>query len=168
MKRSDVVNWALLLASLVVAVLVLLSPEAHSFISSLHEFGYFGAVLGGVFYTSGLTNPVAIVVLLMLSESLNPVLFVLSAALGAAVADTVMLAVFEAQVHPSVKFLKAHKTLSKYSTVIGFAVLALPLPDEIAVSLLGVNREDVTRFFPIAFFAKVAAMAALYLTGIIV
>ena len=147
-------NPVTLAISILAAVLILVNPTTAELIQSSGEYGYIGAFVVGVFYTSGLTAPIALATLYLMGKTLDPFLLSVIAALGALVSDTLMLQAMIGGVQIDDKFLKRHPLISKYVRVFGFLLFALPLPDEVPISLLGITRTDVKKVVPFIYLAK--------------
>ena len=101
----------------------------------------FGAFIIGVFYTSVLTTGPATAGLAELMSVNSPVVVALLGAGGAVVGDALLL-FLERGVEkdiPMPKFL-SNPAFRVLGPLIGFLVIASPLPDEIGLAMMGVSR----------------------------
>lgn len=173
-------NSTLLVASIVTIFFLADTDIAHALISRVGTYGYLGAAITGVFFVSTFTVAPASLVLFHLAQEFNPVLIAASAGLGALLGDLLIFrflrdGVFE-ELRPLVSgFGESHLgTLFRtpyfawLMPVIGAAIIASPLPDEIGIGLLGLSRMKLWQFALLAFalnalgiFAIVTVAAAL-------
>ncbi len=156
-------NTFMLVLSIVVLVLVLQSAQVRDWLDGLYQYGYIGAFVAGIFFVSTFTVAPAGVVLFSLGAHLHPILLAFTAGIGAVVGDYLILRFFKDKVYEEVRPLFARfrgsyiegifKTpyFAWLIPVIGAAVIASPLPDEIGVGLLGSSKLPTWQFVVLTF-----------------
>ncbi len=157
-------NLTFLCVSLLFAFLLVRDPGVHSLLLHMGQLGYLGAFLGGVFFVSTFTIAPATVILLILAETLSPIMLAVVAGTGAVVGDlTIFQFIRSKTLFDEVKNLFAyfggekihHLVHTKYFSwtlpVIGALIIASPLPDELGVSLMGISRLSTRKFILLSF-----------------
>lgn len=108
------------------------------------------AVLSGIFYTSFLTAPLAVVLFVILANTLNIYLITLFGGVGSVIGDLLILKFFRS-IFRSFSFLKhlgTFKSIRKIlkslhldiiGMVLGMIIIASPFPDELGLVLLGAS-----------------------------
>ncbi len=152
------------------AIWLYLTGTLENAILLLNNYGYAGAFLSGLFLTSGFTTPFAIAVFLSFRATLNLFAVAFLGAFGATLMDYFLFSstkkiVRQTRVTASAHVFKFKKFPSFVTAIIGGVVLASPLPDEIAVSLVGVAQLDAKTFVVLAFFFKFLGILAIVLVG---
>ncbi len=127
------------------------------------EWGYFGAVLAGIFSVITFTVTPAFVVIYYLSEKLNLLELCLLAGFGSVIGDFIIFSFFKDKVFVELKpivdklakkpFL--HIFQSPYFTwltpMIGALIIASPLPDELGITLLSASKLKKWHFIILSF-----------------
>ena len=157
-------NSTFLFFSLCLAFFILRNEELHSFLLHLGTLGYLGAFLAGMLFVSTFTVATGAIILLVLAESLSPIEIGIIAGLGAVVGDFIIFRFVKDDLAREIrdiynKFDGGHhlkKVLhTKYFSwtfpVLGAAIIASPLPDEIGVSLMGISKMSTVKFLCISF-----------------
>ncbi len=151
------------IASVIVALVLVRLPAFHAMMTALGSFGYLGAFLGGMTFVSIFTAAPGAAVLMTLRESLNPLLLAVVAGLGGMIGDYLIMSFIKHEAKNEIQsFPKKQGILtvvrcirhSKYRllvAIIGAIVVASPLPDEIGLSLMGISRIKGPWFFFITF-----------------
>jgi uncharacterized membrane protein YdjX (TVP38/TMEM64 family) len=132
------------------------NPKFHLFVVSL---GFLGTFLTGILFTYGFTAAPATAIFLILAKEQNIMLTGLVGGLGALLGDLLIFNFIRHSFKDEVKKLYRekiivytnHKTpsfLKRYllSVVAGF-IIASPLPDEIAVTMLAASKSVSTKAF---------------------
>jgi hypothetical protein len=162
------------LAGLLAAALLYLSGAAHALVSSFAGLGYFGALLAGFFFSSGLTTPTALLVLAELSLQHPPGLVALLAAFGATVADFWLFRLFKAASPDTLRLTRAvtrrlrrsrNSLLYRATPLLAGLVMASPLPDELALALYGVEDYEERGFLVFTFLFKLLGVLAVSLAA---
>jgi len=163
-KHRKYKNLTFFIISLALAFFILRNETIHSYLLHLGNFGYFGAFLAGILFVSTFTVATGAIILLVLAETLSPIEIGLVAGFGAVVGDFIIFRFVQDDLANEIKgiynlFDRKHhfkKVLhSKYFSwtlpVIGAAIIASPLPDEIGVSLMGISKMKTYKFLLISF-----------------
>lgn len=170
-------NLILLILGVIAALILIQIPGFHELLLKLGNFGYLGAFIAGMLFTSTFTLTIGAVILLNLAGSLPFFPLVVISALGAVLCDFLIFKFVKNGVNEEIKPLyqeveklekKAHlkKILhTKYFAwtlpVLGALVIVSPLPDELGVSLLGISEIKILRFILISFCSHGVGMTLL-------
>lgn len=142
--------------SLLLAFFILFVPPLHQAIVALANAGYIGAFIAGIFIVSVFTAAPAVVVLLVLAQSLPILPLAIVAGLGAVIGDILILLTLRQGIENSKSYFpkefgleKIVQTLrhTKYRfllTLLGAVLIASPLPDELGLACMGLT--DVSPF----------------------
>lgn len=111
------------------------------------------AFLGGVLYTSFFTAPIALALLIVLAQVVDPLLVAGVAGAGSVLGDLTMIKFFRFIFNQFKVLTHDHKWVSEkignllhtlrlnpLAYVVGALIIALPLPDEIGLLLIGASR----------------------------
>lgn len=122
----------------------------HNLIGNVLPFRFIAEILAGVFYTSFLTSPLSLGMLVVLGESNNPVITAMLAGLGAILGDLLIIKIFRDRLSSDFKFLSKRigqgtNFLKRFHLdfiipFIGAIIVASPLPDELGLIMLGVSK----------------------------
>lgn len=165
-------NLLFLVFSIIVAFVFSQQPFFRDVILSLGGFGYLGAFLGGLLFSSSFTIFFSLAVLTAISQELSPVIVSLVAGFGAVLGDIVFLRFFKDEIVKDLEPIyeqlggnHLHKILhTKYFSwtlpVLGAAIIASPLPDEIGVSLLGLGKLSPRKFLAVSYFLNTLGILA--------
>lgn len=173
MKRFDNIkqnwkNWsykntAFLLLSLLIFYLIADTEFANNTINKIGSFGYFGALITGVLFVSTFTVAPAVAILYHLAQILNPWGIAVMAGLGAMIGDYIIFKFIRDQIFDELKplFDKFGGTLIKklfftpyfswLVPILGAAVIASPIPDEVGVSMMSISKIKSWQFILITF-----------------
>ncbi|MFO0703374.1 MAG: hypothetical protein U0525_01465 [Patescibacteria group bacterium] len=157
-------NLSLFGFSIVFGLILLKAPGFRDVVLHLGTLGYVGAFIGGVLFISTFTVTPGTALLLLLSESLNPIEIGIIAGLGAVIGD---LTIFQfirnkaliSEIKHFFKYFEGdkitHLVHTKYFSwslpVLGALIIASPLPDEMGVSLLGISKMKTYQFILLSF-----------------
>ena len=160
-------NTALLLFGLAAFLYLVQLPAVDDFLRNLGELGYIGAFIAGLFFVSTFTAAPAGVVLYHLAGNLHPVEVSLLAGLGAMFGDYLIFrfmkdGVFD-ELRPLLGGVSRHYLRPLLRTplfawilpVLGAAMIASPLPDEIGVGILGLSKIRRWQFLVVTFLLNV-------------
>lgn len=169
-------NIALLVISLLSAFVISRLPFFGEIIKTIGSLGLFGAFLSGMLFASTFTVATGGLLLIHLSNTLNPMALIFFGALGAVSADVLIFYFVKdnvsAEVTPIYEKFLAHHHLKKILhtryfswtlPVLGAIIIASPLPDELGVSLMGISAMTLGRFALISFFSHTIGMVSLVL-----
>lgn len=156
-------NLVLLFCGLLLAVIVLRYGQTDLLTEAFGRLGYGGVFVAGLFFVSTFTVAPAAAVLFEFAQNLTPLLVALFGGLGAAVGDYIAYRFIRekifAELNPILKTLHLYRQVdllhSKYFTwlapVIGLAIIASPLPDELGLTLLGLKKIKPASFLLMTF-----------------
>lgn len=163
-QRWEYKHTTLLIVALIIFVLMLDTALMAAVFDGMTRLGYLGALLAGVLFVSLFTAAPAVVMLIALSESLNPVVIALIAGTGAMLGDYLILRFAEDKVAYELKpialrlgipqaigWLQGRRATTWLVKLTGAFVIASPLPDELGVGLLGVGTASKTEFLALCF-----------------
>lgn len=151
-------------------------PYFNNIIQSITQLGYCGAILSGMLFASTFTVATGGLLLIHLSNTLNPLTLIFFGALGAVSADVLIFYFVKDSVCAEVtpiyeKFLTHHHLKKILHTryfswtlpVLGALIIASPLPDELGVSLMGISTMTTTKFALVSFLSHTLGMISLVL-----
>lgn len=156
-------NLTLLIISLVVTFFLLTNGYLDQLTSKLGNLGYLGVFIAGFLFVSTFTIAPAAAILFEFSKSLDPYLVAGIGGAGAAIGDYFAYIFIRdrlfAELNPVLKMFHLYRRVdilhTKYfawlAPVVGAAIVASPLPDEIGLSLLGLKKITFGRFIALAF-----------------
>lgn len=156
-------NLSLFVISLFVAFILSQYEPFHNFLLSLGNFGYLGAFIAGILFVSTFTVSTGAVILLVLAEKLSAVEIGIVAGLGAVVGDLTIFRFIKdnllKEISPIFNALGGKHMMTVLHTkyfswtfpVFGAIIIALPLPDELGVSLMGIAKMKTYRFVILSF-----------------
>jgi len=162
-KRYKYKNLTFLSISFLVAFFFFENETIHSFLLHLGALEYLGAFLAGIMFTSTFTVALSMVILLILAENLNPIHIGIIAGVGAVLGDLLIFRFVRDNLYNEIKdvynnFGGNHlrrvlhtKYFSWTLPVIGAALIASPLPDEIGISLMGIAKMKTYQFVILSF-----------------
>ena len=174
-------NFTYLLISFVIAFFLFKSETFHIFLFNLSNLGYIGAFIAGLLFVSTFSVAAGTVILLILAEKLSPIEIGIIAGMGAVVGDlTIFHFVRSRGLVDEIKhFFKyfggdkiSHLLHSKYFSwtlpVIGAAIIASPLPDELGVSLMGISKMKTYQFLITSFLLNAVGIFLIIIMSLIV
>src|SRR5258706_14842549 len=142
--RHHYKGFVLFIGGLLFAIVLSRSTFLQPFILHLGAYGYLGAFIAGVLFTSTVTMPTAVVILIALAHYLSAIEISLIAGLGATLGNYVIFLFINQKItrhirryYKNKKGHKHHKALSPYAhffiPFLGILILASPFPDEIGI-----------------------------------
>jgi hypothetical protein len=154
--RKNYSAIVLFTCGIILAILILQTSSVKNFALELMELPGIGQILLGFLYTTAFTAPVATVLIINIAESINPVWLATLGGIGAMLYDLAIFAFVKNQTqhgwfqHWRGKFL-SRPVISWCLAILGAAVIASPLPDELGSGLLGLSRLPQKYFIPMSF-----------------
>lgn len=167
-------NLVFIFLSTALAVYILITPETKNIIEHSGNMGYLGAFIAGLFFSSLFTTPIATATLILLGKALDPFLIALIGATGAMLADFVIfrtvrksidnlsqemaeLKIFIERnnpVHLNPKNRILHRLSIHAAPILAGFIIASPLPDEIAIGILGAVHYDKKKILLLSYAAN--------------
>jgi hypothetical protein len=163
-------NTGLLLLSLGVFLYFADSPTIREIIAKIGDLGYLGAFVTGIFFVSIFTVAPASVVLFNLADKLNPIEIALIAGAGSVVGDYLILRFLKDKVFSELQplfkqfrgsfFGKLFRTpyFAWSLPLVGAALIASPIPDEVGIGILGLSKLKLWQFLVVTFLLDVAGI----------
>ncbi|MBU4217153.1 hypothetical protein L6270_04980 [Candidatus Parcubacteria bacterium] len=157
-------NTFFLVLSLIILYFAADSVLMKEVVGKLGEWGYFGALIAGVFFVSTFTVVPSALVVYYLAQTLNPWEVAVFAGLGAVIGDALIFSFlrdgFFDEIKPLFSFFKRPLFLRVYNSqyfiwlmpIIGAVIIASPFPDEIGISLMGLSKIKRWQFVVVSFF----------------
>ncbi|MBI4435697.1 hypothetical protein HY630_03430 [Candidatus Uhrbacteria bacterium] len=156
----------LFVLSIAVAVLLLVTPSVERVLTSSMEIEVLASFVAGIFFTSVVTTPAAIITLAEIGAANSPWLVALVGGLGAVVGDLVLFRFIKSHVNKDIEqFLKTRRLRTIFSLsrlrsftwllpFVGGLIIASPLPDELGVTFLGVTKLPTRIFVLISYISN--------------
>lgn len=166
-------NTILLLLSFVLLYLIADAQFVKQFLMRVGDWGYFGALLSGIFFVSTFTAAPSIMVIYYLAQTLNPFEVAVFAGIGAMIGDVLIFNFlrdgFFDEIKPLFSFFKKPLFVRLFNSayfawllpIMGALIIASPFPDEIGISLMGLSRIKRWQFIIVSFFLNSAGLLAI-------
>lgn len=181
MRRSTVVHIIkdslLIFCSIGVALFFLLTPVVEKLLTSTREIEWFVTFIAGIFFTSVLTVPAAIVVLGELGATMSPWTVAAIGALGAVCGDFILFRFIKSHFNRDIEEFVKHRRfrlLFSFTRLrsfrwllpfLGGLIMASPLPDELGVTLLGVAKLPTKIFMVVSYVSNFIGILLVALIG---
>src|SRR3989344_4159265 len=135
--------------SLSIAWYLVKSGLLNNWVVTILPLRFIAEFLAGMFYTSFLTSPISMAMIVVLAENNNPIILALLAGMGAVVGDLVIIKFFKEKLSKDVSLITRELQLKKINNflikwklefitpLIGAIIIASPLPDELGLMMLG-------------------------------
>lgn len=160
-------NLTIFAIGIITAIILSKFEAFHTFLLNLNGLGYFGAFLAGIMFVSVFTVALSAVILLVLAEELSPLALALTAGLGSAVGDLLILHFIKdnltreiapiyylvggSRINRMFKAIIDTKYFSWLVPIVGAIIIASPFPDEVGVTLLGLSKIKTHQFVLISY-----------------
>lgn len=169
-------NLGIVILSIFIAVLISKSSALEIFLTDIGEKRLIGSFLAGVLFTSVFSVAPASVVLGELAQANSLWLIALTGALGAMAGDYLIFRfICDRLTEDMLSLLQQRKRRLKkilrlpsarwVLAIVGFLVVASPLPDELGIALLGFAKTRHRVFFLISFVANFLGILAIGLAA---
>ncbi len=168
-------NTALLVASIVFFVYLFNLSFIKALIENLGSLGYLGAFLAGMFFVSIFTVAPATLILFYLSENIGIMETSILAGLGGVLGDFIIIkslkeGIFE-ELQPLFEKFAGERMIHLFKTpyfgqlslILGFLIIASPLPNEAGLALIGFKRIKTKKILILTFLLNVLGVASIIL-----
>lgn len=140
----------------VLALATLLFPASRLALERFSQAGPIAHVVNGALYTSGLTTPLATVLIAESAQNAEPFSLAILGAFGALGYDLVLFRFIRASTEqPFFHRLRQRffgtPAISWSFAALGALIIASPIPDELGVGLLGLSNIRRVYFLPVSF-----------------
>ncbi len=144
--------------SIAFALILLKTQVLQYTLTSTKEMEILGSFMGGMFFTSLFTTAPAMMALGEIAQAFSPIATALIGALGAVMVDTLIFLFFRDRLSDHMveltkkkgkkeKIKHAFKAHFKWLPfIVGGLIIASPLPDELAIGLMGFSKMDLKPF----------------------
>lgn len=162
-KNYKYKNLTLFIISIFYAFFLSQHKTFHDFLVGLSQFEYFAAFLAGIFYVSTFTMPTGIVMLLIVTENLNPLVVALIAGLGTITGDLIIFHAVKKHISHELiplyyyfggKHLDVllHTKYFRWSLPLFTTLLLIsPIPDELTVGIIGFSKMKTSKFLFVSY-----------------
>ncbi len=163
----------LFIVSLCVAIWIIQSGFAHFLLKESKAVWFLPEIIAGAFYTSFLTSPIALAMLIELAQDKNPLIVSLLGGAGAALGDLLLVMFLRQEIKTdlkqSIRHLKLEKMRQSFKKwhlgfvlpVMGAIIVASPLPDELGLMLWGVSNLKYPQLIILSYFLNTIGIMAI-------
>lgn len=172
-RRWQFKNTTLLIISLILFFYFAETAFVQSLLRGAGYLGYLGAFLAGLFFVSTFTVAPAAAVLFKLADTYHPVEVALLAGAGAMLGDYLIYRYMRDKVFdelvPVFQRMGGKYLVDLFKTpffawlvpFVGAAIIALPIPDELGISMLGLSKLKQWQFLLLTFTLNAAGILAI-------
>jgi len=174
-------NIAILVISIILAIIILRSEVFHGYLLHLGKFEYVGAFVAGFFFVSTFTIVPTTIVLFILAETLPVWSIALIAGIGAMLGDLTIfqffrnnntdkeiLSLFNKMGGKNILHLLHTKHLRWTMLFVGALIIISPLPDELGVSLMGISKLKTRYFLALSYILNTMGIYLLLSAAILI
>lgn len=156
-----------------VAIIFSQVDSAKELMLNLGNWGYLGAIIGGMLFVFTFSAATGALILLAVLKTFPPVTVVLVASVGALIGDYIIFRFVKNDLMEEAKpiynyfegshlYKILHTRYFKWTLpVLGAIIIALPLPNELGVSLLGISEMKTKSFLAVSFVLNLIAIIIL-------
>lgn len=171
-QRNLIFKTIIFILSLIFAWYLIRNGILDNLVLKVLPIKFAAEFLAGMFYSSFLTAPISLAMIIVLSQNNNPITLAILAGLGAATADLLIVKFFRKKIAKEVNLVSHELHLQKASAflkklkmefvipLIGAMIIASPLPDELGLLMLGVSK---LKYYEIAILTFVLNTAGILL-----
>lgn len=162
--------------SLSVAWWLIKTGLLHSLLATILPIRFLADFLTGLFYTSFLTSPIAVVMLFVISESGgNPIITAIVAGFGAMLGDLLIVKLFREKLARDVNVITHELQLQRVTKLLqmlklefivplfGAIIIASPFPDEVGLMMLGASKLKYQEIMVLTYVLNTAGILFLLL-----
>ncbi|OGE29593.1 hypothetical protein A2867_00325 [Candidatus Daviesbacteria bacterium RIFCSPHIGHO2_01_FULL_40_11] len=150
--KKLILKTGVFILSLSFAWWLIKSGYLQGLIEAIMPLRFVSEILAGFLYTSFLSAPISVAMLIVLAQENNPIVTALLAGVGAALADLLMIKFFRGQLYSDLNQISKQLGYNKFNIflqklrlgfivpLIGAIIVASPFPDEIGLFMLGASK----------------------------
>lgn len=168
--RNILFKSAVFIISISLAWFLVKSGVLHDWIAIVLPHRFIGEFIAGMLYTSFLTSPLSLAMLLVIAGQGNPIIIALLGGLGASFGDLLLVRFFRDNykeevdgVSRELQLQKIDNFLKKYQAeflipLLGAIIIASPFPDEIGLLMLGISKLEYKQIALVSFILNSAGI----------
>ncbi|MDP3901868.1 MAG: hypothetical protein Q8Q37_02755 [bacterium] len=165
-KRHLQRNFIILLVGVLLAIFLVKLGVVDAILAQSKEFEFLAIFIAGMFFTSVLTVGVAVATLAALVADIGLWPVVIVGAIGSVVGDFILFSFVKDRISDDFMALinggddKGWRHIMKMAfwhrllPILGFLLVASPLPDEIGLAMMGISKLSVKSFIWLSFIAN--------------
>lgn len=166
-------NIIFLFLGIIVAFIFSQQQWFNNFLLHMGRFGYLSAFLAGMMFASTFTVATGALILLTLAKNITPFWLIILGGLGAATTDLLIFRFVKDDVVDEITPIYDQITGSHFKKIIhtkyfawtlpvlGALIILSPFPDELGVSLIGLEQIRTSKFILISLVSHTIGMTAL-------
>src|SRR3989344_3479464 len=166
-------DLVIIAVSVAVAVFLARTGVVEKFMAFAGGFKIIASFVAGLFFTSIFTTAPAMVALAVLARDFPPIWVALVGALGASLVDFLIFrfvrddlakdasSIFRAKIRKKFVRLFHHGPLKWLLVLLGGAIIASPLPDELGLALLGLAKIRTRTLLPLSYIMNFIGILAI-------
>ncbi len=163
--------------SIALAWYIFKSDQFSIFLNDLLPFRFLAEFITGILYSSFLTSPLAVVSIIVLAKDGNPLLIATLGGLGSMITDLFIVKFFRNEVASDFSIITKLLHLNFVGniiralhlnfliTVVAAVIIASPLPDELGLALLSVNKVKYKNIAYLSFILNAAGIFIIALSA---
>ena len=168
--KSLITKTFFFILSLSFAWYLIKSGILDTLVHSLLPIRFLAEFVAGLFYTSFLTSPIAVAMLIILATDSNPIILAFMAGAGSVAGDLIIVKLFRKDLSQDINLAthqlhidRVNKILRKLkldfvTTILGAIIVASPLPDELGLMMLGASKLSYQQIAIISFILNTAGI----------
>ena len=168
--KSLITKTFFFILSLSFAWYLIKSGILDTLVHSLLPVRFLAGFVAGLFYTSFLTSPIAVAMLIVLATDSNPITLALLAGAGSVAGDLIIIKIFRKELSKDINLAThqlhidiVNKILRKLkldfvTPLLGAIIVASPLPDELGLMMLGASKLSYHQIAVISYILNTAGI----------
>lgn len=173
--KKLILKACIFILSLSFAWWLIKSGSLQALVETILPLRFVSEVVAGVLYTSFLTSPISVAMLVVLAEDNNPIITALLAGVGAVLGDLIILRFFREKLFSELNLVSKQLQLQKINgflqkfhldfvvPLIGAIIVASPFPDELGLIMLGISKLRYQEIALISFILNTAGILLIVL-----
>lgn len=171
--KKLILKTTIFILSLSFAWWLIKSGYLEGLIDAILPLKFVAEIVAGIFYTSFLTSPIAVAMLIVLARENNPIMTAFLAGFGAVLGDFLIVKFFRQELSSDVNLVskqlhleKVNKYLQKFhldsiTPLLGAIIVASPFPDELGLMMLGASKLGYQQIALISYVLNTAGILLL-------
>jgi len=178
-KKFKFYNTIFILASIIVAIVFLKTPQVALFIEESAKFGPLAPVVSGFFYSDAVTAPAATAAIFYLGKVQNPFFIAAIGAFGAMLGDYIIFRYLKKRGLPEIDYvakkfkiksinkINSNKHLRALALLVAALIIASPLPDELGSAIFGALKFQTRYFLVLSYCLNFLGILAISWLGLV-